>query len=240
MTTDNEIKTLEQAKRYFISMGCSHFHLDREDFDRAKEYRSFKISSSIESAWRQEEFDKKLYNFFDTDKSELGFAFSSLADISETTDYYLQHLADLTIQIIDKISNEQIRIVLSTIIGNDSTNTHGGLIQNAYGIRRKDLRNNFIKCALTLIDRADKENIDITFLRTNLADIIYYFKITELNDTAIKLRQKDDIYGFKYYEKGAMEGNKFAMNILSKYYREGKGCKIDKEKAKYWEQKAKQ
>ena len=67
-----------------------------------------------------------------------------------------------------------------------------------------------------------------------------FFKITELNDTAIKLRQKDDIYGFIYYENGAMEGNKFAMNMLSKYYREGKGCKIDKGKAKYWEQKAKQ
>ena len=64
MTTDNEIKTLEQAKRYFISMGCSHFHLDREDFDRAKEYRSLKISSAIESAWRQEEFDNQYSNFF--------------------------------------------------------------------------------------------------------------------------------------------------------------------------------
>jgi len=37
-----------------------------------------------------------------------------------------------------------------------------------------------------------------------------------------------------------MEGNKFAMNMLSKYYREGKGCKIDNEKADHWEQKAKQ
>src|SRR5690554_651516 len=240
MTTDNEIKTLEQAKRYFISMGCSHFHLDREDFDRAKEYRSLKISSATESAWRQEDFDKKLYNFFNIDKSKLGLAFSSWADISETTEYYLQHLADLAIQIIDKISNEQIRIVLSTIIGNDSTNTHGGLIQEAYGIKRKDLRDNFIKYALTLIDRADQENVDITFLRSNLADIIYHFRITELNDTAVKLRLKDDIHGFKYYENGAMEGNKFAMNMLSKYYREGKGCKIDNEKADHWEQKAKQ
>ena len=240
MTTDNEIKTFEQAKRYFISMGCSHFHLDREDFDRAKEYRSLKISSATESAWRQEEFDKQYLNFFNNNKSELGSAFFSLAYITETTEYYLQRLSDLAIQIIDKISDEQIRIVLSTIVGNDSTNTHGGLIQKAYGIKRKDLRDNFITCALALIDKADQQNVDITFLRSNLADIIYHFKLTELNDTAIKLRQKDDIHALKYYENGAMEGNKFAMNMLSKYYREGKGCKIDKEKANYWEEKTKQ
>ncbi len=31
MTTDNEIKDSEQARRYFISMGCSHFNIDRKD-----------------------------------------------------------------------------------------------------------------------------------------------------------------------------------------------------------------
>jgi hypothetical protein len=237
---NNEIKTIEQAKRYFISMGCSHFHLDREDFDRAKEYRALKISSSTESTWRQEEFDKQLSNFYNTDKSKFGLTFSSLAYITETTEYYLQHLSDLIIQINDKISKDQIRTVLSTIIGNDSTNTHGGLIQKAYGIRRKDLQHSFIECSLTLIDRADKEKVDITFLRNNLADIIDHFKITELNDIAYKLRQNDEIQGFIYYEIGALEGNRFAMNMLSKYYREGKGCKVDLEKAKHWEQKAKQ
>ena len=238
MTTDKEIKTLDQAKRYFISMGCSHFHLDREDFDRAKEYRSLKISSATESLWRQEEFDRQLLNFPNTDKDNLGFAYSSLAYLIETTDYYLQHLYELANRILKDISGGQITYCLISIIGNDSTNTHGGLIQKANSIQQHDLRNNFISLALTLIDKAEKEHIEITFLRGNLADIIEYYKITDLKETALILRIKDAEEGFKYYEIGANEGNIFSMNMLAKYYREGKGCKTDIDKARYWEQKA--
>ena len=239
MTTDIEIKTMEQAKRYFISMGCSHFHLDREDFERAKEYRSFKISSSTESLWRKEEFDRQLSNFPYNDKDNFGFAFLCLADLVETSDYYLQHLYDLTNRIINDISGKQISGFLTSIIGNDSTNTHGGLIQKANSIKRHDLRNAFISLALTIIDKAEKELVEITFLRGNLADIIEHYKIADGKETAFRLRMKDAEEGFKYYEIGANEGNKFSMNMLAKYYREGKGCKTDIGKAKYWEQKAK-
>ncbi len=239
MTTDRELKTLEEAKSYFISMGCSHFHLDREDFKLAKKYRSLNISSETESKWRREEFERKLKNDFNKDQPELGFAFSNLADMSETTDYYLEQLADLTNQIIGNISNSQIGITLSTIAGRNSSNTQGGLIEKAYKIQRIDLGQIFIKHALNLIDRADINKVDITFQRGNLADIIHHFKISELNDIALKLREVDEIHGFVYYENGAKEGNMFSMNMLSKYYKEGKGCKVDLEKAKYWEEKAK-
>ncbi len=241
MTTDNdEIKTLEQAKRYFISMGCSHFHLDREDFDRAKEYRSLKISSATESLWRQEEFDRQLSNFPNTDKDNFGFAYSSLAYISETTDYYLQHLNELANRILKDLSGRQINYCLISVIGNDSTNTHGGLIQKANSIQRHDLRGHFISIALSLIDQAEKEHLDITFLRGNLADIIEHYKIIDLKEPALRLRTKGAEEGFKYYELGANEGNIFSMNMLAKYFREGKGCKTDVDKARYWEQKAKE
>lgn len=240
MTIDTEIKTLEQATRYFISMGCSHFHLDRENFERAKEYRSFKISSATESLWRREEFDRQLSNFQNNDKEKFGLAFFCLTDLIETNDYYLEQVFDLTKTIIDNISGKQITNLLSSIIGNDSTNTHGGLIQNSNVINRPDLRSGFISFALTLIGKAEKESVKITFLRGNLADIIENYKITDLQENALKLRTKDDEEAFKYYENGANEKNKFSMNMLAKYYREGKGCETDINKAKYWEQKAKE
>ena len=90
MTADKEIKNLEQAKRYFVSMGCSHFHLDREDVGRAREYRSLKISSATESFWRQEEFDRQLANFSNIDKKFYGQAFMCLTDLIEANNYYLQ------------------------------------------------------------------------------------------------------------------------------------------------------
>lgn len=240
MITDTEIKTLEQAKRYFISMGCNHFHLDRENFERAKEYRSLKISSATESLWRREEFDRQLSNFQNIDKEKFGLAYFCLTDLIETNDYYLQQVFDLTTALIDKISGKQISNFLTSIIGNDSTKLHGGLIQRCNGLKLNNIKSSFISIALKLIDKAENESVEITFLRGNLADIIEHYKIIDLLETAVTLRTKDDIEALKYYENGAKEGNKFSMNMLAKYYREGRGCKIDINKAKYWEQKIKE
>ena len=50
---DEPISNIEQAKRYFISMGCSHFQLCREDSQKAKEYYALKIDSDIESRYAE-------------------------------------------------------------------------------------------------------------------------------------------------------------------------------------------
>ncbi len=240
MNIITEIKTIEHAKKYFVSMGCSHFHMGRENFELYKDYRSLKISSETESLWRQDEFDRQLLDFQNIEKEKYGLAFFCLTDLIETNDYYLTKIFDLTDSIIDKISGKQISNLLTSIIGNDSTKTHGGLIQKSNSVNRQDIRDGFISIVLALIDKAENESVEITFLRGNIADIIDYYKITDLSDTAAILRTKDDIDSLKYYENGANEGNIFSMNMLAKYFREGRGCKIDIDKAKYWERKSKQ
>jgi hypothetical protein len=237
MTTDKQVKTLEDAKRYFISMGCSHFNLDREDFDRAKEYRSLKISTETESLWRREEFDRQLSNFTNNGKEKFGLAFFCLTDLIETNDYYIQQLYDLTKAIVNNVSGKPVINLLTSIIGNDSTKTHGGLVQKSNALNRLDIRDGFISIALTLIEKAEMELLEITFIRGNLADIIEHYIISDLFEISHLLRTKDDIEALKYYEDGASEGNKFSMKMLAKYYRSGKGCKPDLDKAKYWEQK---
>ena len=61
---NGQILNLEQAKHYFIAMGCSHFHLAREDFQRRDEYYALNISSETEKEWRQQAWQGK------TDSSE--------------------------------------------------------------------------------------------------------------------------------------------------------------------------
>ena len=220
-------------------MGCSHFHLDRENPKRAEEYRSLKISPVTESAWRLEEFDRQLSTFASNDNDKLGYKYSYLADLIETTDYYLQYLCDLIISVVDRIPLEQINITLATIIGNNSTKSHGGLIEKSHSRKRYDLVDRFITTSFTLIEKAEKESIEINYLG-NLADVIEYFKILNRIDVVSELRSKDDRLCFKYSEIGANEGNKYSMNMLSMYYREGKGCEKDNDKALYWEQKSKE
>ena len=52
--TKKPIRSIEDAERYFKSMGCSGFHLARENFNRADEYNMLNIRWEVESKWRRE------------------------------------------------------------------------------------------------------------------------------------------------------------------------------------------
>ena len=240
MTADEEIINLEQAKRYFISMGCSHFHIDRENFQRAKEYRSLKIKSEIESEWRKEEFESKLENFYKISPNDFGWFLRSLDSMIEQKDFYLEKLFDLVLKIQETIPLDQIEYVLSTIIGCNETKSKGGLIQKSYDLKRIDLANNFYIQTKKLLKKAEDNLITLTSSRGYLIDVIEYFGIEENIDFLVNLRNKHYSESFKYLKKYAEEGNKYAMKMLSVNYREGKGCKTDIDKSKYWEQKAKE
>lgn len=129
MTSETQIKTLEQAKRYFVSMGCSHFHMSREHPQRFKEYRALTIDPSIESEWIREEFESRFTNFQTIPPKDYGWYFRSLDDLIERKEFYLEKLLELVMKIQDRIPFDQIEYLLSTIIGNNGTKSKGGLIQ---------------------------------------------------------------------------------------------------------------
>ncbi|MES2139057.1 MAG: hypothetical protein V4511_05075 [Bacteroidota bacterium] len=238
MTTDIEIKTLEQAKRYFISMGCSHFHLDREDFQRAKEYRLLRISSATESEWIREEFENKLENFHTISPNDYGWFLRSLDSMIERKEFYLEKLFELILKIQEHLPHDQLEYILSTIIGNNGTKPKGGLIQKSYDLKRADLANRFYNQTKILLKKAEDNSITLTSVRGYLIDVIEYYKIEESKDFLRNLQDKNFSDHLRYFKVGAGEGNKYSMKMLSECYREGKGCKTDIDKAKYWEQKA--
>jgi len=239
MTFTNEpINDLEEARKYFIAMGCSHFHMTREYPQRYKEYRALDIDPSIESEWIKEEFENKLDDFPNIQPSEYGPYLRSLDSMIERKEFYLERLFELVIEIQEKLPLEQIGYVLSTIIGNNGTITKGGLIQKSYDLKRKDLADRFYAQVKLLFRLAIDNSIKLTFAYGNLLDLIEYYKIDESNEYLIKLRDKSDTESFEYFKTGAEEGNKYSMNKLSECYREGKGCEMNIEKSKFWELKA--
>jgi hypothetical protein len=241
MTFKNEpINDLEQARKYFIAMGCSHFHMTREYPQRAKEYRELDIDPEIESEWIKEEFEKKLEDFHTIQPSEYGSYLRSLDSMIERKAFYLERLFELVINIQEKLPFEQIEYILSTIIGNNGTKPKGGLIQKSYDLKRKDLAEKFYNEAKLLFKVAANNSIKLTFAYGNLLDVIEYFKIEESNEYLIKLREKNDTESFEYYKTGAEEGNKYSMKKLSECYQEGKGCEMNAEKATFWELKTNQ
>ena len=54
---NTKIQTIEDAKRYFQSMGCSHFHMSREYPERYTEYEALEITKAQETEWRQDEIN---------------------------------------------------------------------------------------------------------------------------------------------------------------------------------------
>ena len=240
MTIDNEIKTLEQAKRYFISMGCSVFHMMRENPQRFKEYRILDIDPKIESDWIKEEFENRVNNFSTIMPTEYGHLLRSLDSIIERKEFYLEKLLELVIQIQVRIPYDQIEYVLSTIIGNSETKSKNGLIQKSYDLKRIDLASKFYIQAKLFLRKAEENSITLISVRGYLIDVIDYYSIEENKDFIIDLREKSNFDLFNYFKESADEGNKYSMKMLSDCYKEGKGCVSDYDKAKYWEQKAKE
>ncbi len=235
--TNEPINDIEQAKKYFIAMGCSHFHMTREYPQRYKEYRTLDIDPSIESEWLKEEFDNKLNDFHNIQPSDYGPYLRNLESMIERKEYYLERLVELVIEIQKKLPLEQIGYVLSSIIGNNATKTKGGLIQKSYDLKRNDLADKFYTQVKLLFRLAADNSIKLTFAYENLLDVIEYYKIEENNEYLIMLRAKGDTESFEYFKNGAEEGNKYSMNKLSECYLEGKGCEMNIEKAKFWKLK---
>lgn len=239
MSFSNEpIKNLEQAKSYFISMGCSGFHMAREYPNRYKEYKALHIDPSIESDWIKEEFENILNGFDTVLPNDYGWLLRRLESMIEQKEFYLEKLFELLQKILDRLPLDQIEYVLSTIIGNNGTKSKGGLIQKSYDLKRLDLTDKFYIQTKLLIKKAEENNITLTFVRGYLIDVIEYYRIEESKDFINSLIDKHYSESFKYFKDGAEEGNRYSMKMLSEYYREGKGCIENIEKAKYWEMKA--
>ena len=66
---EEPIVTVEQAKEYFMKMGCSHFHMAREFPQRYEEYKQLEITKQVEINWILERFNEHYVALFEnTDK----------------------------------------------------------------------------------------------------------------------------------------------------------------------------
>ena len=235
---DEPISNIEQAKRYFISMGCSHFHLCRENSQKAKEYYALKIGYDVESQWRKETFERGLAEINSCDVKDLWWKYSNLDDLMEKDDFYLEKMMEVTDKIQGIFPTDKLHVVLNTIIGNNGSKARGGLIQKSFELNRLDLVYKFMAHAKSLLEKAEKAEIPLTFIRGYFVDVIEYFKVEENSAYLKQLREKDNLDSFKYYQNGAEEGNKFCMKMLAEYYSNGIGCEKNMEQAGIWQNRA--
>ena len=243
MPVENEpILNLEQAKRYFLIMGCSGFHMFREHPDKYDAYKAL-VSAELESKWTKEEFERRVTETLFTPRQEIGEWYHwKIASIIQQDhgDFYLETILKLTGDIKQIIPPDQLRFVLDAIVGTDGSPAHGGLIDLSCEWGRLDLAQQYIAYAKHLISQVKENNISLLQSRGYLVDVIEHYRIEESAAYLNQLREEDNIDLFNYYTKGVEDEKTaaFAMWKLGNHYLEGKGCEKNNDLAIFWLTKA--
>ena len=243
MPVENEpILNLEQAKRFFIKMGCSHFHMVREYPDKYNAYKAF-VSDELESKWTKEEFERRVAETLFTPRQEIGEWYHwKIASIIQQDhgDFYLETILKLTADIKEIIPPDQLKYMLSAIVGTDGSPAHGGLIDKSCQLGRLDLAQQYIAYAKHFISQAEESNISFFFKKGYLVDVIEHYGLKESAAYLNQLREEDNIQLFNHYKKGVEDEKTaaFAMWKLGNHYLEGKGCEKNNDLAIFWLTKA--
>ena len=161
---DVEITQLEDARRFFQEMGCSHFHMSREYPEKYEQYRALSIPEQIESKWREESIYQTMNQLLDsaTPKGDLWVMHSQVAELAEvqkSTDTLIAAW-EATKSIFHRLSPKDGLLVAETIIGRKEIRYQDGLIFLAAKLNHKDIAAELVAISLSLSQKAKTHRVD--------------------------------------------------------------------------------
>jgi len=158
---DRPIETILQAKAFFRAMRCSHFHIDRDFPERAREYDRLGISRQTERQWIEEQFEE----YHDCivkgqETEELWILHSRMYDLflSLRSQTALLKLLQVTGFIREKIPLRDRVIVAETINGRTVRKARQGLIYLAYDFGNTTAARQFAQLSLHFSKCDPEEN----------------------------------------------------------------------------------
>ncbi len=150
--------TLEDAKKFFISMNCV---MERENLPLFEEYKRMGISKSLEMKWREERFNEIFTNLkYDAIDMPFWKSFDQMADLTTSLKKpkYLKLMKESLKIIIDKkLSLIESLTIAETIIGRLDISQRSGLIFLSIDLGDEDLAHLFIIEVLYLVDIESKD-----------------------------------------------------------------------------------
>jgi hypothetical protein len=163
--SNEPITTAEQAKKFFVSMGCSGFHMFREYPERYEEYKKLAISEYQENEWRLEQIDAYLRDIMVTkNNSELWYMHSEMAELVEVvkTSEALEKMLMATHHMRDTVPFEDRVIVAETINGRRDRKYRSGLIYLAYDLQSPSIAKGFVELSLYFSNNVEGMTSDFT------------------------------------------------------------------------------
>lgn len=151
------IMTSDDAKAYYMGMGCSHFHMQRQSEQRYQEYRRLAISKETEDEWKREAFDMLANAVLqEKDVKQIWYQHSIMIDIAQMLKdikTYLR-LLEVTQAMLMRLPKADYPIVAANLMGRTDVSLHQGFIYDCNGIDHR-LCVCFLKITQYLLDDAE-------------------------------------------------------------------------------------
>lgn len=155
------IVSLDQAEAYFKAMGCNHFRMSRENFNRYDEYNALEIGKETEESWRAEKFDLSLGALADeASKRELWSRHASMCDLylgigqERLRKLSFEKVVSATKATTARATNFDRILIAETILGR-ATYRDDGLIYEARRFNRADVVGDLFELVSDLLDFED-------------------------------------------------------------------------------------
>lgn len=148
MAVAQTINNKAAAKRYFQRMGCSHFHMARENEDRYKEYCWLHIPKHQENEWKLEELSTAIRQLQSGEYplNDLWHIHSRASDLvlESMLHTQLEPLLLASSHLDEVVDSETDRLrVAATILGRQDVAFPSGLIFRCHDLFRTDLASRY-------------------------------------------------------------------------------------------------
>lgn len=176
MEDGTPLNTLEDAKRYFQEMGCSHFHMCREWTAKYDEYRRLGISKEQEIEWTADACHEAagLLKGSELKPDQLWWQHSKLATLVDGAELWelLEDVYEATLAIESRLPSRGRMLVAETIAGKDAMERREGLIFQSYDAGRPSLATQFAAAARRLAAGPfDRTDVDLDRVQRALARV---------------------------------------------------------------------
>ena len=154
MNLPTTISSLEDAKAYFQSSGCSAFHMFRDEPELYRQYEALGVSKDLEEAWKLESIEKslELLEQEDGDADLLWSVHSNVADLilNSRSVHLLERLLNATRQAARRASNFHRLIIAETVVGRQDIAYQPGFVFFALGCGLNQVAQEFALLARSL------------------------------------------------------------------------------------------
>jgi hypothetical protein len=160
MDIEPPLRTAEEAKHYFHSMGCSHFHMSREWPARYAEYCELNISKEVETEWTAESISTLIAELKhgEVGKEPLWTVHSRLVYlvVGGQLWQFLEEVYEASCAIQDSLSKEGRLLVAETIVGRQDLQYRSSLIFQSHDSGRTQLAVKFAELVRLLAGKLFK------------------------------------------------------------------------------------